>query len=475
MSQPTKEGPGEQEMSKPGPPPPSRALRIKLMKNGFLPIPLFGKAPPVYGKNNGHKGLAGWQTFETITGVQIRMWEKTWPDANNTGGLTRYAPAIDVDIMHLEAASMVEDFALGWYGRRGKICVRIGQAPKRAILLRTDKPFAKLVRWFTAPDGSRHKIEILGDGQQLVYDGIHPDTGQPYVWHGGDPSTVKRSELPDTDGAEVERFLDEVSTRLVKLFDFKPDGKKRARKANVQDNTREEVAAAPSKREAGWAAAALQNVAAELRGTEEGDRNNKLYRCAFRMGTMIARGWIARDAVELALEKAAAACGYVPDDGLKATRATIESGIEGGLECPHEDLDGGDEINGELVRLARLTVLDYELQRKAAAEQLGMRTSVLDQVVQVVRAKLGLVEEGEDGKQGHAVTFPEVEPWPEPVDGAELLDDIVDAICTYIAMANYKYDICALWPIHTYLIKHFRISPKLSIRSPMRRCGKSTR
>jgi hypothetical protein len=39
---------------------------------------------------------------------------------------------------------------------------------------------------FIAPDGSEHHIEFLCDGQQIIVDGIHTDTYQPYRWINGD-------------------------------------------------------------------------------------------------------------------------------------------------------------------------------------------------------------------------------------------------------------------------------------------------
>ena len=36
-------------------------LRLQLVAHGYAPIPLFGKEPPVYGKNNQRKGLSNWQ------------------------------------------------------------------------------------------------------------------------------------------------------------------------------------------------------------------------------------------------------------------------------------------------------------------------------------------------------------------------------------------------------------------------------
>ena len=70
---------------------------------------------------------------------------------------------------------------------RGHILVRIGKAPKRAIPFRTEVPFAKITANVVAPHGRTEKIEFLGDGQQVVAFGIHPETKQRYNWHGGEP------------------------------------------------------------------------------------------------------------------------------------------------------------------------------------------------------------------------------------------------------------------------------------------------
>jgi hypothetical protein len=50
---------------------------------------------------------------------------------------------------------------------------------------------------------------VLCDGQQLVVDGIHPGTRQPYSWHGNrKPGAVPRSELPDTNEQELRSLVD---------------------------------------------------------------------------------------------------------------------------------------------------------------------------------------------------------------------------------------------------------------------------
>src|SRR5262245_5093496 len=52
------------------------ALRQQLHKGGYCPIPLYGKEPPIYGKNNARKGLDAWQTLHDVTPEQIELWSK---------------------------------------------------------------------------------------------------------------------------------------------------------------------------------------------------------------------------------------------------------------------------------------------------------------------------------------------------------------------------------------------------------------
>jgi len=58
-----------------------RERRLQLVAAGYVPVPLFGKTPPSYGKNNKRKGLSGWQNLQDITAEQVEMWSRTWPDA----------------------------------------------------------------------------------------------------------------------------------------------------------------------------------------------------------------------------------------------------------------------------------------------------------------------------------------------------------------------------------------------------------
>src|SRR5262249_20123503 len=131
-------------------------LRLALRRAGFDPIPTEGKAPP----------MEKWQEKFNTTDAEICLWPKTWHFALNTGILAKRTPGLDIDILDEDAAEAVEHLAHKHFKERGKITTRIGLWPKRLIPLRTDEPFAKLVRTFRAPDGTEHKIEVLGNGQQ---------------------------------------------------------------------------------------------------------------------------------------------------------------------------------------------------------------------------------------------------------------------------------------------------------------------
>src|SRR6516164_8042721 len=81
---------------------------------------------------------------------------------------------------------------------------------------------------------------------------------------------------------------------------------------------------------------------------------------------------------------------------------------------PASAANGKDHaVNDEIKRLAALSPVEYEQQRKDAAEKLKLRASILDKLVQAERPH-------DDNKQGGAISFPEPEPWPEPINGARL-------------------------------------------------------
>jgi hypothetical protein len=67
----------------------------------------------------------------------------------------------------------------------------------------------------------------------------------------------------------------------------------------------------------------------------------------------------------------------------------------------------------------------------------------------------------------------EVEPWPEPVIGSELLDTIYKVVLDYIIMPKKSAIAFSLWTTLTYCYDAFRILPVQGITSPEKRCGKT--
>ena len=189
-----------------------RALRI----GGYSPIPITdGTKRPAIEK--------GWQNkFETNDG-EIELWGRSYPRANCTGILTRLVPTLDIDILNEEAAEAVEALARERFEERGYVLVRIGQAPKRAILFRTNNPFKKILINLIAPNdsGGEQKLELLADGQQIIVDGIHAKTGQPYHWFGGQPGPIKREDLPYLHEAEAKQLIEDAADLLCRDFNFK--------------------------------------------------------------------------------------------------------------------------------------------------------------------------------------------------------------------------------------------------------------
>jgi hypothetical protein len=207
--------------------------RLQLCAAGYIPIPLFGKVPPNR-KNNNRKGFAGWEQTREVTREQLEMWSKTWPDASNTGLLTRLMPVLDADICSEEAARGVEDRVRERFEEHGHILVRIGKSPKRAIPFRTIEPFEKIIVNLTAPSGNNEKIEFLADGQQIAAFGIHPETNQPFRWFGGAPGEIKLEDLPYIRAEEAQALVDDLVQLLVAEHGYQraKDRPRKARKAN---------------------------------------------------------------------------------------------------------------------------------------------------------------------------------------------------------------------------------------------------
>jgi hypothetical protein len=92
----------------------------------------------------------------------------------------------------------------------------------------------------------------------------------------------------------------------------------------------------------------------------------------------------------------------------------------------------------------------------------------------MVDAALRSNESSAHAAQGAPPLFNEPEPWPEPINGGRLLDELVRAIRAHVIVPSHADVALALWILHTHVLDAARTSPRLALVSPEKRCGKST-
>jgi hypothetical protein len=132
-------------------------------------------------------------------------------------------------------------------------------------------------------------------------------------------------------------------------------------------------------------------------------------------------------------------------------------------------LFSAESIDEAAASLAALPEIEYDRIRVAEARRLGCRVGTLDSLVRAARGR------SEGGMlQGRALQLPEPMPWPERVDGAELLDGLSGFFARYLALPPSGADLLALWSVQTHCTQRFRHTPRLAVRSPEKGCGKTT-
>lgn len=126
-----------------------------------------------------------------------------------------------------------------------------------------------------------------------------------------------------------------------------------------------------------------------------------------------------------------------------------------------EGVNRDDEI---VRRLALLKPLEYDRVRKEQATALKVRPATLDAMVKEVRSKKS---------EAKRLPFTEVEPHPDPIDPAKLLDEILDAIRQFIVLDSEQAHAAALWIALTWFIDDVEIAPLAIINAPEKSCGKT--
>jgi Bifunctional DNA primase/polymerase, N-terminal/Protein of unknown function (DUF3631) len=169
------------------------------------------------------------------------------------------------------------------------------------------------------------------------------------------------------------------------------------------------------------AAVDLAGEAAKVRAAPHGARRDILNRAAFKLAQLVQAGKLAEDAVRKELTDAALACGLESEEIAR----TLDSALRDGKAKAEED-------------------------RRSHGKRKGHAPA------------------------GQAIEFAPIEPWPEPVNGAGLLDALAGDLRAYVVLEEHQVTAIALWVLHAHAIEAFSISPRLGITSPAPECGKTT-
>ena len=115
-------------------------------------------------------------------------------------------------------------------------------------------------------------------------------------------------------------------------------------------------------------------------------------------------------------------------------------------------------------QLAALKPVEYDKVRAAKAKELGIRPGTLDAEVKAIRG-----EEKEAGR----LPFAAVEPYPAPIDPAQLLNEISATIKQFIVLDDHQANAAALWCALTWFIDVVEVAPLAIINAPEKACGKT--
>jgi putative DNA primase/helicase len=149
--------------------------------------------------------------------------------------------------------------------------------------------------------------------------------------------------------------------------------------------------------------------------------------------------------------------------------ATEPASATNGTKHPEVELSEID-IEAEIARLARLPLIKFEQQFKAAAELLGVRASMLERLVRIERGDGAVDTKG----QGRPLDLATPESWPEPVNGSALLHGLVVYFSRHLVLPVGAAIAKALWTVHTHCFDAFSFTPRLQYKSVVKGSGKST-
>lgn len=127
-----------------------------------------------------------------------------------------------------------------------------------------------------------------------------------------------------------------------------------------------------------------------------------------------------------------------------------------------QDLVATKRSNLELVRA-----------KNDAADKLGLTLSELERVYKAEKANATNPPK-QQAESGSSILFADVQPWHESVDGAEVLNDVLEVLKCHVIANRETLHAAALWVCMTWFVEQATVLPLAMITAPEKGCGKST-
>jgi hypothetical protein len=136
--------------------------------------------------------------------------------------------------------------------------------------------------------------------------------------------------------------------------------------------------------------------------------------------------------------------------------------------------EGAAELSA-IIRPCDLEAVEMELlQARLKSTRLQQVCRMLGSALKVSPDELRDSVSAECNDVSRAFNLENPEPWPEPVSGEQVADEIVTILKKHVVMTTVKMHAITLWIFLTYAEAFVDCLPLLIIRSPEKRCGKST-
>ena len=173
----------------------------RLLSRGYPIVPILPNAK--------HPGFDGWQQTQADE-TKLNSWLGNGFAKGGVGVLTRTIPAVDIDVEDPDIVQKLVDWC---ETNIGPTVRRVGYAPKQLLVYRTEEPFPKISSNKYADFlNVKHKVEILGDGQQFVAFAKHPDTKKPYEW-------VSKNSLADIPISDLPLITVDQAKAFIAYFE----------------------------------------------------------------------------------------------------------------------------------------------------------------------------------------------------------------------------------------------------------------